>query len=314
MKPWTLTGVCAGFLWAVFAADAGTSALTVTLCGDPNVAPVRFAVSEIRAAVQAKCGTVIERALANAADPATGVRMILARAGDAVPGWTGLPAPNAAQGYAMRVRTVGGLQEILVVGADAAGAMYGGLDLADAVRIDALAELANADRTPRISHRGIKFNIPLDARTPSYPDNGDSAQANIGNMWDINFWHEFLDEMARDRFNMLSLWTMAPFPSLVDAPDFPNASLSDVKKTTLPPSQFGTLTGTNMSNSATLANLVTLKTISMANKVQFWRDVMQYAADRGIGTYLFTWNTFTYGTENSGYGFTSSVTDANNQS
>jgi hypothetical protein len=57
----------------------------------------------------------------------------------------------------------------------------------------------------------------LDARTPSYSDNADAAQQNIANMWDVNFWHEFLDEMARDRFNMLSLWSLF-LPSLVNVP------------------------------------------------------------------------------------------------
>jgi hypothetical protein len=64
-----------------------------------------------------------------------------------------------------------------------------------------------------------------------------------------------------------------------------------------------------MSNSNTLANLVTLKTITIAEKVKFWQEVMQYASDRGVDCSIFTWNTFVYGTENSGYGFTVSVTD-----
>src|SRR4029453_16013054 len=30
-------------------------------------------------------------------------------------------------------------------------------------------------------------------------------------------------------------------------------------------------------------------------KIAFWREVMQMAADRGIGIYFITWNVFTYG-------------------
>ena len=83
--------------------------------------------------------------------------------------------------------------------------MYGGLDVAEAVRLETLADLKDSDHTPAfIERRGIKFNIPLDVRTPSYSDNSDSAQKNIGEMWSLDFWHEFLDEMARDRFNVLT--------------------------------------------------------------------------------------------------------------
>jgi len=83
-----------------------------------------------------------------------------------------------------------------VLAADAVGAMYGGLDVAEAMRLGTLAGLRDSDHSPRIGQRGIKFNIPLDARTPSYSDNSDAAQANIPEMWSCDFWRAFLDEMA----------------------------------------------------------------------------------------------------------------------
>jgi hypothetical protein len=97
-----------------------------------------------------------------------------------------------------------------VVGSDANGAMYGGLDVAEAIRLGTLAELTNGEHKPFIARRGIKFNIPLDARTPSYSDAGDAAQQNIPEMWSTEFWHSFLDEMARHRFNVLTLWNLHP--------------------------------------------------------------------------------------------------------
>ncbi len=93
--------------------------------------------------------------------------------------------------------------------------MYGGLDLAEAVRLGSLDRLTGADKTPYIERRGIKFNAPLDLRTPSYSDNSTAAQANIPEMWSLDFWREFLDSMARNRYNVLSLWNLHPFPSLV---------------------------------------------------------------------------------------------------
>jgi hypothetical protein len=104
-----------------------------------------------------------------------------------------IPSRNAPQSYSIRW-TGGGYT---VTGADAAGAMYGGLGLTELLRTG--SPVADSDHAPHILQRGIKFNIPLDARTPSYSDNSDSAQANIPEMWSLALWQEFLDEMARHR-------------------------------------------------------------------------------------------------------------------
>ncbi|MEJ7677379.1 MAG: Ig-like domain-containing protein [Segetibacter sp.] len=220
------------------------------------------------------------------------------------------PLPSASsEGYSIRKKADSTKTDWYIIGADKNGALYGGQDFIRSVQLYGFKSIKDHSKKPYILNRGIKFNIPLDARTPGYSDNSDAAQKNIANMWDINFWHEFLDNMARNHFNMLSLWSLAPFPSFADVPEYPNAAINDIKKTTYPLSGFKSLNGTNMSNANVLANLVTLKTITLADKIKFWRDVMQYASDRGIDCYIFTWNTFTYGTENSGYSFTSAVTD-----
>ena len=43
--------------------------------------------------------------------------------------------------------------------------------------------------------------------------------------------------------------------------------------------------------------LQTVKTMTIDEKITFWRQVMQYAKDRGIDFYIYTWNIFAYGTE-----------------
>src|SRR5436190_3832370 len=111
-----------------------------------------------------------------------------------------------------------------VIGGDAAGAMYGGLDIAEAIHLGTLSDLKTGSHQPHIVSRGIKFNIPLDLRTPSYSDNSSSAQANIPEMWSMEFWHELLDQMARDRFNVLTLWNLHPFPSIVKVPEYPDVA------------------------------------------------------------------------------------------
>jgi hypothetical protein len=156
-------------------------------------------------------------------------------------------APNAAaQSYAIRKHSAGGEVPYAVLAADATGAMYGGLDLAEAVRLGTLVSVTDSDHTPFIANRGIKFNIPLEARTPSYSDAGDSAQQNIPVAWDIGFWHEFLDELARQRYNVISLWNLHPFPSMVNVPEYPDIALADFMRTTEKFDSSYDLTGKNM--------------------------------------------------------------------
>ena len=68
---------------------------------------------------------------------------------------------------------------IRVIGADAAGLMYGGLELAEQIRIYGLERVKETKQNPYMELRGTKFNIPLDMRTPSYTDVCDDAHKNI---------------------------------------------------------------------------------------------------------------------------------------
>jgi hypothetical protein len=211
------------------------------------------------------------------------------------------PKHTTAQSYALRRKG----STWYAIGVDSTGAMYGALDLAELIRTGALTSANDSDQTPHIANRGIKFNIPLDARTPSYSDNSDAAQQNIPEMWSTEFWHEFLDDMARHRYNVLSLWNLHPFPSIVKVPEYPDVALNDVMRTTHRFDDTYSHTGNDMVRPEILAELQPLKRMTIDDKIRFWRDVMQYAKDRGIDIYLFTWNIFTWGAEGK-YGITKS--------
>lgn len=183
--------------------------------------------------------------------------------------------------------------KIYVTGGDDAGCMYGLLDVYHAIQ----ANLQVQDKTcsPLIKKRGIKFNIPLDARTPSYSDAGSSARSNIENMWDMLFWAEFLDRMAENKYNVLSLWSLCPYPSMVKVPGFLDVSLDDVKVPTRP--YHAKLSGKGIFDSDQEKNLVTVRKMTIDKKIDFWKRVMRYASDRCIEVYLFTWNLFADGDE-----------------
>ena len=214
------------------------------------------------------------------------------------------------EGYAIRLTRQDRLVTVWAIGADATGAMYAGLALAETISQDGVKGLAEADCRPYIAKRGLKMNIPLDARTPSYADCGDAAQQNIVVMWDIEFWKDQLDHMARHRYNTLTLWTPHPFPSFVKVPEYPDVALDDVKiadinwRQWFPKNAGGA--GARSVTTEILENLKTVKKISIQEKIDFWRDVMQYGHDRGIEFHIITWNIFVWAADGK-YGITNSV-------
>ena len=90
-------------------------------------------------------------------------------------------------------------------------------------------------------------------------------------MWDLDFWKAYIDDLARFRYNYLSLWNLHPFPSMVRVPGYEKVALDDVQSVTQ-----------------------TLK-MTMDEKIAFWRNVMSYAKDRNVDIYVVTWNIFITG-------------------
>jgi hypothetical protein len=286
---------------------------TARLYHDSSTPKGRFAVSEIRTALLERGIGLVEAGLAESEISIEGLKIVLAHGADQaleLSSLLGLPlsSPSSPQSYRVQARNRGQERLLAVLGADAAGMMYGALDIAEAIRLNSLSVLPQGERSAYISRRGIKFNIPLDARTPSYSDNSDAAQQNIPEMWSYDFWHEFLDEMARNRFNVLTLWSLHPFPSIVKVPEYPEVALDDVMRTTLQMDDSFSHTGDDMVRPEILENLQIVKKMSIGEKIRFWQDVMQYADDRGIDVYLFTWNIFTYGAGGK-HGITGDQTD-----
>jgi len=84
--------------------------------------------------------------------------------------------PDEASLESFEIRSAGANQ-IMIIGSDAKGAMYGGLEVAELIRMK--RPIKSLERKPFVKKRGIKFNIPWDARTPSYDDTGDNAQKSV---------------------------------------------------------------------------------------------------------------------------------------
>lgn len=188
-----------------------------------------------------------------------------------------------------------GDRAIRIACGDSLGAMYGGLELAEMITLGGgLHAVQEKARKPYVFRRGLKFNIPFDARAPSYDDTGTAAQENIPVMWDFSFWQGFLDTMARNRYNVLTLWTNHPYPGLVKLDKYPGIGYDDVcvlEETV----ETGTNRHFNNLDIYDPHNFKVVKKISLNEKIAFWNRVFDHAEARGIEIYIFHWNIYTFG-------------------
>jgi hypothetical protein len=221
-----------------------------------------------------------------------------------------VPEMMDAEGFSIQITGNHDQKTVWAMGADAVGAMYAGLDLAETIAMDGIEGVQEKECKPYVKKRGLKMNIPLDARTPSYADSGDAAQNNIEVVWDMDFWKAHLDQMARDRYNSITLWSPHPFPSLVQVPDYPDVALDDVKKSKIDwhrwyPKNINN-GGSELTTPEILNSLETVKTMTIQEKMAFWRDVMQYGHDRGVEFHFITWNIFVWAADGK-YGITRDI-------
>jgi hypothetical protein len=195
---------------------------------------------------------------------------------------------------------------IFVSAKDVGGLMYGGLELAEIIRSHGFGSVTDIVQNPYMKKRGVKMNIPLDVRTPSYTDVSDAAQNNIPEMWSMDFWKEYLDSLASYRFNFVSLWSLHPFPSLVKVPEYPDVALNDVHRSKATFKEYYSTRATGFDAPEIVNNYEVVKKISIDEKIKFWQDVMQYGRDRNISFYIVTWNIYTCSAKGK-YGITDDI-------
>ncbi len=286
----------------------------VQLFSDSQNPQVTFAADELQAALKARGHEVVRSELNSLADAKARIRVVLVLRSDenvlrALQSEGGrAPGKLSREGFSLRTTVQSGQTNYWAIGADTAGTMYGGLELAEAIRVAGLESLREGDQNPYLAMRGTKFNIPLDVRTPSYTDVCDAAQHNIAEMWSFDFWREYIDCLARDRYNFISLWSLHPFPSLVKVPEYPAVALADVQRSRGPWAENYSLNGDGFDAPEILAHVETLKRMTIEDKIEFWRNVMRYGKARNVDFYFVTWNIFVYGTGGK-YGITDSITN-----
>lgn len=248
---------------------------------------LEFAAGDIRTAVE-KCGSKVVESGAE---------------------WTvrlgGIDESLGEQAYRLTVEgTV-----ITIIGGDSDGLMYGGLDLSEQIVIkNGIQGVEGAAVTPYIKERGFKYHIPLDLRCPCYPSIGTSGIKNIANVWDMDFWKEFIDTMIRERFNTLFLTNINPFATLVKVEDYPDCAIDDVWAPAIPydDSYKGSLEDAVRDEHWLEENHVVVKKMSIDEKIAFWQNLMEYGNERGIKFY-FRINHIHVFAEHGAYGITDEI-------
>ena len=246
---------------------------------DSNVAQIKFAAGDVKAALESKNFTVEMLPLTSLNAKYANKKVVLTLASDKAvtniltsQGGT-IPRDLGQQAYALRTTTVGQIA-YWVLGGDVNGAMYGGLQIAENIKFYQFTGTYNNQEAPHILKRGVKLNLPLDEKSFTYQSSNKSTSTKkaIPNVWDMTYWTNWFDEMTRNRYNVISVWNNHPFTSMIKMADYPDVAIQDIK-----------------------GYDGYFKKMSTDEKIDFWKKVMAYAKSRGFDFYLITWNIFTDG-------------------
>ena len=146
--------------------------------------------------------------------------------------------------------------KILITGGDERGIIYGALSLADELRNGtALQDVKAKSESTRLHFRAIKFDLPWDTYRHSI-----ALDLHQETCADLNYWEAFLDMMAENRFNVLTLWNLHPYTFMIKPKNFPEASPWNDKE--------------------------------MEKWKELFHGILRMAKERGIDTYLIPFNIF----------------------
>jgi len=225
----------------LFACASALQAAEVKVAA-PNSPMLRFALSKLESALQQR-GDATKRL------PPDGVS---AQPDIVVLTSAGVPMNAGPEGFSLARRD----GRLRITGGDERGAMYGVLDVAEQIRMGTpWNKIQERTVKAQFEFRAVKFNLPWAAYRTSL-----AIEQHDATCRDLKFWEAFLDMMAENRFNVLSLWSLHPFHYMIRPKSFPEACpFTD----------------------AELAEWQTL-----------WRGLFAMAKERGIETYLINWNIF----------------------
>jgi hypothetical protein len=211
----------------------------VTIAFDFNNQPIAFGVTKIEDALKSS-GQKLQRIQLSQASNKTNI-VIRLNAGKQTLRKEGFEINNQ--------------NNILTISAiDAAGAMYGALDVAEQISMGKNRQsISNKKQNPYFTVRALKFNLPWSSYRV-----GPAMDQHLEVCRDLKFWQRFIDQMAENHFNILSLWNVHPFSFMVKPKNFPAANNFSDKE--------------------------------MAEWKNFWTSLFRMCKDRGIEPFIVNWN------------------------
>ena len=195
-----LASVLAAFVMAVSAASGPANAQAISIEYDAGSAQANYAATQLRAAFARKHYTLV------AAGQRSDFRVELSLT----------PGKLAPEAYAITARR----NSLTVSGGDNRGLIYGSLAVTEQLdRGRTIRTLQSAKEKPTVGFRAIKFDLPWDSYRASK-----ALDQHYATVRDIRYWTAFLDMMARNRFNAITLSNLHPWPYMVRTRGYPEAN------------------------------------------------------------------------------------------
>ncbi|MBQ6036787.1 MAG: hypothetical protein IJL43_05685 [Lachnospiraceae bacterium] len=134
---------------------------------------------------------------------------------------TGL-SPDRQETYRLERTPSGGW---CLSAAGCTGIMYGLMDMGETIRLHGFDALKETVKKPAFPFRGVKFNLPFEPY--SY---GDPVEKNVETCLSFRFWQSYIDMLAVNRYNLLSLWSEHPFHMMFRLAKYPATCPYDDKQ------------------------------------------------------------------------------------
>ncbi|MFC1760544.1 hypothetical protein ACFL6U_00505 [Planctomycetota bacterium] len=119
------------------------------------------------------------------------------------------------EGFRIRRHTDG---KLAITAIDEIGVMYGLMEMGELIALNGIDSVTEKTVNPRFPFRAIKVNLSWSVYGP-HP----ARNLHKETLRDLKFWESFLDMMAQNRFNAITLWNLHPFPYMIRAKNFPKA-------------------------------------------------------------------------------------------
>jgi hypothetical protein len=163
----------------------------VTLFSDNGSGQIQFSVGEIQSALNEKGQKSVVSPVSQIKQVKSEYNIILLNIGNKANlqllKGVKIEKLNELKSEGFIIHKESGNKTLWILGKDDAGVMYGGLEVAEIIKVKGIDAVQNQLQNPYMKVRGTKYNIPLDMRSPTYTEPSDAAQKNMAKCGVLSF-------------------------------------------------------------------------------------------------------------------------------